>query len=84
MQDAPPVPMNMQDDFDDDFSELHDNAAQIEAAGMAYGADEDDYYSEPVPTQYDQALGNQGMPGPNDACPCGSGKKFKDCHGKHH
>ena len=19
---------------------------------------------------------------PNDACPCGSGKKYKDCHGK--
>ena len=20
---------------------------------------------------------------PNAACPCGSGKKYKDCHGKH-
>ena len=22
------------------------------------------------------------MPGPNDPCPCGSGKKFKKCHGR--
>ena len=22
------------------------------------------------------------MPRPNDSCPCGSGKKFKNCHGK--
>lgn len=25
---------------------------------------------------------NGGMPGRNDACPCGSGLKFKKCHGK--
>jgi preprotein translocase subunit SecA len=23
-----------------------------------------------------------GNPGRNDTCPCGSGKKFKHCHGK--
>jgi len=23
-----------------------------------------------------------GNPGRNDSCPCGSGKKFKHCHGK--
>ncbi|MFP4045371.1 MAG: SEC-C metal-binding domain-containing protein, partial [Rhodosalinus sp.] len=23
-----------------------------------------------------------GDPGRNDPCPCGSGKKFKHCHGK--
>ncbi|MBF1563452.1 MAG: SEC-C domain-containing protein, partial [Prevotella salivae] len=22
------------------------------------------------------------MPRPNDPCPCGSGKKFKNCHGR--
>lgn len=22
------------------------------------------------------------LPGRNDPCPCGSGKKFKNCHGK--
>jgi preprotein translocase subunit SecA len=24
----------------------------------------------------------QKMPGRNDPCPCGSGKKFKNCHGR--
>lgn len=24
----------------------------------------------------------ESMPRPNDPCPCGSGKKFKNCHGK--
>ena len=24
----------------------------------------------------------QKMPGRNDLCPCGSGKKFKNCHGR--
>jgi preprotein translocase subunit SecA len=30
------------------------------------------------------AIGNASMPkvGRNDPCPCGSGKKFKFCHGK--
>ncbi|MFZ3166953.1 MAG: SEC-C metal-binding domain-containing protein [Candidatus Methanoperedens sp.] len=26
--------------------------------------------------------GSKKTPAPNDACPCGSGKKFKDCCGK--
>jgi preprotein translocase subunit SecA len=25
---------------------------------------------------------NEPKVGRNDACPCGSGKKFKNCHGK--
>ncbi len=47
-------------------------------------------------SSYDEALGNQGAPkgagqpqvnampkvGRNELCPCGSGKKFKHCHGK--
>ncbi|MCD8285412.1 MAG: SEC-C domain-containing protein, partial [Prevotellaceae bacterium] len=24
----------------------------------------------------------QKLPGRNDPCPCGSGKKFKNCHGR--
>jgi len=33
-------------------------------------------YSRPQPIHVDK------MPGRNDPCPCGSGKKFKNCHGK--
>jgi preprotein translocase subunit SecA len=29
-----------------------------------------------------QVINSQAIIGRNDACPCGSGKKFKQCHGK--
>ena len=32
--------------------------------------------------QRNQPLVKEKAPGRNDPCPCGSGKKFKDCHGK--
>ena len=32
--------------------------------------------------QSNQPLVKEKAPGRNDPCPCGSGKKFKDCHGK--
>lgn len=32
--------------------------------------------------QSNQPLVKEKVPGRNDPCPCGSGKKFKDCHGK--
>jgi len=35
-----------------------------------------------VPQKQSQVVNSQGMVGRNDACPCGSGKKFKQCHGK--
>jgi preprotein translocase subunit SecA len=32
--------------------------------------------------QHRQPIIREKMPRPNDPCPCGSGKKFKNCHGK--
>ena len=29
-----------------------------------------------------QPIVKENLPGRNDPCPCGSGKKFKNCHGK--
>ncbi|WP_192832089.1 SEC-C metal-binding domain-containing protein, partial [Segatella buccae] len=29
-----------------------------------------------------QPIVKEAMPRPNDPCPCGSGKKFKNCHGR--
>jgi uncharacterized protein YecA (UPF0149 family) len=29
-----------------------------------------------------QPIMKGGTPGRNDACPCGSGKKYKKCHGR--
>ncbi len=92
MQQAPPQQQPHQLDgheYDDAF----DNASQVKDAGQAYAADENDYYSEPVfdtgskavPAQ--PSLQHQDLSQPkvnvgrNDLCPCGSGKKYKHCHG---
>ena len=32
-------------------------------------------------TDFPNISGRKGKPGPNERCPCGSGKKFKKCHG---
>jgi preprotein translocase subunit SecA len=38
---------------------------------------------EPLVAGFDERdPGTWGNPGRNDACPCGSGKKFKHCHGQ--
>jgi preprotein translocase subunit SecA len=48
----------------------------------------EEYYEEPVDnTQEETAVKRapvQAAPkiGRNDACPCGSGKKYKNCHGR--
>ena len=46
---------------------------QAKTAGGAQGA-------RPVFNESD--VTTWGNPGRNDKCPCGSGKKFKHCHGK--
>ena len=33
-------------------------------------------------THHTQPIVKEKMPRPNDPCPCGSGKKFKNCHGR--
>jgi preprotein translocase subunit SecA len=80
-QDAPPQISEMPEHYTD-MSDLQVNKAEIDAAGQDYAADEHDYYSEPdtavkrTPAQSGPKIGR------NDPCPCGSGKKYKACHGK--
>jgi preprotein translocase subunit SecA len=83
IQEAPPQAAQMPEPFTD-MSGLSNNKAQVEAAGHAYAANEEDYYtetdnSEPevkrTPVQAGPKIGR------NDPCPCGSGKKYKSCHG---
>jgi preprotein translocase subunit SecA len=58
------------------------NKEEIDARGDDYGANENDYFdpsntdSKPEPVKVGPKIGR------NDPCPCGSGKKFKNCHGK--
>jgi preprotein translocase subunit SecA len=63
---------------------MHNNKAEIEAAGEDYAADENDYYQEPgmPPVAKRQPIHVEPKIGRNDPCPCGSGKKYKACHGK--
>ncbi|HRO42137.1 MAG TPA: SEC-C metal-binding domain-containing protein, partial [Flavipsychrobacter sp.] len=78
MQDAPPqaaeeLPQHT------DMSQLHQNRAEIEEAGQDYAADENDMAPAAVrrsPVQAGPKIGR------NDPCPCGSGKKYKQCHGR--
>ena len=53
-------------------------AAKAAQAGQVAAGDQEasaDGFDENDPSTW-------GNPGRNDACPCGSGKKFKHCHGK--
>jgi preprotein translocase subunit SecA len=80
MEEAPPqaarnVPQQT------DMSQMRANKHDIDAAGQDYGADEHDVYDgetavKRTPVQTGPKIGR------NDPCPCGSGKKYKSCHGR--
>ncbi len=67
-----------------DMSKLRVNKAEIDSRGLDFAADEEDYYTEtPEPTAVKRTPVQSGPKiGRNDPCPCGSGKKYKNCHGK--
>ncbi len=64
------------------YDDYYTNAEEVDTAGESYAANEQDYYHEPEvavkrpPVQAGPKIGR------NDPCPCGSGKKYKQCHGK--
>jgi preprotein translocase subunit SecA len=64
-----------------DMSQMHVNKDEIEAAGEDYAANERDYVEQNQPKP-DPVRRLEPKIGRNDPCPCGSGKKFKACHGK--
>jgi preprotein translocase subunit SecA len=49
-------------------------------AAAAAGADGEEYYAD-APVQIEQVKREEPKVGRNDPCPCGSGKKYKKCHG---
>ncbi len=63
-----------------DLSHLQSNKAAIDAAGEDYAANQNDYY-DPTPAPKQQPIQVGPKIGRNDPCPCGSGKKYKQCHG---
>jgi len=72
-----------------DLSRMRANKAQVEAAGNDYAANENPArlshsggdYNDPTPVKQEPVKVGPKI-GRNDPCPCGSGKKYKHCHGK--
>ena len=66
-----------------DMRHLHANKEDIDAVGDDYAANEKDYYDPAGDVAVKQEPIKVGPKiGRNDPCPCGSGKKYKNCHGK--
>lgn len=81
-QDAPAPPMPaMQQPPKTDMSRMRANKEDIDAAGSDYAANQNDYFD---PSEAPKAEPVKVGPkiGRNDPCPCGSGKKYKQCHGR--
>jgi preprotein translocase subunit SecA len=64
-----PAQMSQRERAKVDVNRLH--ASRMEAARAAGSGER----SKPAPIQVDKKVGR------NDPCPCGSGKKYKNCHG---
>ena len=54
-----------------------ESRGELTDAGQQQAAARDTRDRQPV-----QPMRVEKLPGRNDPCPCGSGKKFKNCHGK--
>ncbi|HEX6170939.1 MAG TPA: SEC-C metal-binding domain-containing protein, partial [Chitinophagaceae bacterium] len=65
-----------------DLSKLKANKEEIDTAGQDYAANEKDYYDPSGAAVKQQPVKVGPKIGRNDPCPCGSGKKYKNCHGK--
>lgn len=65
-----------------DMSKMHINKEEIEARGDDYAANENDYYDPSDVAVKRKPIVAAPKIGRNDPCPCGSGKKFKNCHGR--
>ncbi len=83
MQDAPhEARQNEMVGAPESYDDYYTNAPEIDAAGHDYAANERDYYD---PSEVPETHRNPVVSGPkigrNDPCPCGSGKKYKQCHG---
>ena len=56
---------------------LQESRGELTDAGQQQAAARDTRDRQPV-----QPIRRENLPGRNDPCPCGSGKKFKQCHGR--
>ena len=65
-----------------DMSRMQANKEAVEARGEDYAANENDYFDPSSTAVKKEPIKVAPKVGRNDLCPCGSGKKYKNCHGK--
>lgn len=67
-----------------DYSKMRANKDEIDAAGQDYAANERDLLDQGGggPAVKQEPVKVAPKIGRNEPCPCGSGKKYKHCHGK--
>lgn len=65
-----------------DYSKMRANKEEIDAAGEDYAANEKDQFPADGPAVKQEPVKVAPKIGRNEPCPCGSGKKYKHCHGK--
>ncbi len=85
-QQEAPQQTNQQMPQHTDMSNMQNNKEEVIAAGEDYAADEHDLpqngQTRSAPRQIKQPVTAAPKIGRNEPCPCGSGKKYKACHGK--
>ncbi|MBX2924067.1 MAG: preprotein translocase subunit SecA [Chitinophagaceae bacterium] len=64
-----------------DMSRMKINKEEIDARGDDYAANENDYFDPSGGVKQEPVKVGPKI-GRNDPCPCGSGKKYKQCHGR--
>lgn len=64
-----------------DMSRMRANKEEIDRRGDDYAANENDYIDPSTSVKQEPVKVGPKI-GRNDPCPCGSGKKYKNCHGK--
>ena len=64
-----------------DMSKLQVNKEEIDAKGDDYAANQNDYFDPSSGPAVQEPIRVGPKVGRNDPCPCGSGKKYKNCHG---
>ncbi|MFM9909024.1 MAG: preprotein translocase subunit SecA [Chitinophagaceae bacterium] len=65
-----------------DMSKMRANKEDIIRRGEDYAANENDYHDPSGAPVKQEPIKVGPKVGRNDPCPCGSGKKYKQCHGK--
>jgi len=83
---AGPAPSFLQSDLPREihFKGADEGVAQFSGSEQAEGSQQSTANSQLQNTgaEPQKPLINQNITGRNDPCPCGSGKKYKKCHGK--